>query len=109
MVIYRAVEFFTDLQDKNHAYKVGDVYPRKGLVVDNKRIYELLGSDNKQHRPVITAEVVDDEIPFTEKKYTTKQLESMTIAQIEELAKERGYVLNSTLKADIIDEFLSQQ
>ena len=104
---YRAIEFFTDLKDNNRAYKIGDEYPRKGMAVDKKRIYELLGSDNKQHRPVI--EVFNEEIPFEPKKYTAKQLESMTIAQIEQLAEDYGYEITKTLKADIIEEFLNQQ
>ena len=33
----------------------------------------------------------------------------MTIAQIEAIADERGYTITSTLKADIIEEFLEQQ
>lgn len=41
--------------------------------------------------------------------YTQEQLESMTIAQIRELAAERGYTITSSLKADIIAEFLEQQ
>lgn len=103
---YRAIQYFTDLQDNNYAYKVGDEYPRKGLVVSEHRINELISGSNKQHRPVIE-EV--EEIPFTPKKYTAKQLESMTISQIEQLAEDYGYTITETLKADIIDEFLSQQ
>lgn len=105
MKTYRAKEYFTDLQDNNHEYKVGSEYPRKGLVVSESRINELLGSNNKQHRPVI--EVFDEEIPF--EPYTAKQLETMTIAQIEQLAEDMGYEITKTLKADIIDEFLEQQ
>ena len=41
--------------------------------------------------------------------YTQEQLEEMTIAQIRELAAERGYTITSSLKADIIAEFLEQQ
>lgn len=33
----------------------------------------------------------------------------MTIAQIRELAAERGYTITANLKADIIAEFLEQQ
>lgn len=107
MVTYRAIRYFTDTKDNNYPYSVGDIYPRVGYEVSNQRLNELLGFGNKQHRPVI--EVVTEEIPFEPKKYTAKQLESMTIAQIERLADELGYELTRTLKADIIDEFLSQQ
>ena len=107
MIRYRAIQYFTDLQDNKHEYNKGDEYPRNGLTVTEKRINELLGSDNKQKRPVI--EIYTEEVPFEPKKYTTKQLESMTIAQIENLAEELGYEITKTLKADIIEEFMDQQ
>lgn len=50
---YRVIKFFTDLQDNNHAYNVGDTYPREGLNPSEERIAELSGSDNKQGVPLI--------------------------------------------------------
>lgn len=41
--------------------------------------------------------------------YTADSLSELTIAQIKELASERGYSITKTLKADIINEFLEQQ
>lgn len=41
--------------------------------------------------------------------YTQSDLESLTIAQIRELAGEMGYTITATRKADIIAEFLDQQ
>lgn len=103
---YKAICFFTDLQDNRHPYNVGDIFPRNGFIVSENRIKELLGSANKQHRPVIE-EVKETESDFV--YYTQAELEKMTIAQIETIAEERGYSITQTLKADIIDEFLSQQ
>lgn len=54
--MYRVIEFFTDLQDNNYAYKVGDEFPRHGLNVSEERIRELSGSNNKRHMPLIVAE-----------------------------------------------------
>ena len=51
--MYKVIHFFNDLQDKNHAYNVGDTFPRKGLVVTEERLAELAGSDNKQGKPLI--------------------------------------------------------
>ena len=104
---YRAIHSFTDAKDNKYPYSAGDLYPRAGYEVSKQRLNELLGFGNKQHRPVI--EVFTEEIPFEPKKYTAKELESMTIAKIEDLAEELGYEITRTLKADIIDEFLSQQ
>lgn len=41
--------------------------------------------------------------------YTADDLYAMTVVQIKALAAELGYSLKKTLKADIIEEFLSQQ
>ena len=51
--MYKVVEYFTDLQDNNYPYQVGDTYPRKGLTVTEERITELSGKDNKRGIPLI--------------------------------------------------------
>jgi hypothetical protein len=51
--MYEVIKYFIDLQDKNHAYNVGDTYPRKGLEVKPERFAELAGSENKQGEPLI--------------------------------------------------------
>lgn len=50
---YRVIKFFTDLQDREHPYNVGDSFPRPGHEVSEERIKELAGSDNKRHTPLI--------------------------------------------------------
>lgn len=51
--MYKVVSFFHDLQDGNHEYKVGDVYPRDGYKPSTTRIKELSGDDNAQGKPLI--------------------------------------------------------
>lgn len=51
--MYKVVKFFTDLQDNNHAYNAGDIFPREGVTVTEDRIAELAGSANKQGQPLI--------------------------------------------------------
>lgn len=46
--MFRVIEFFTDLQDGNHAYNVGDTFPREGVTVTADRIKELSGTQNKR-------------------------------------------------------------
>lgn len=58
---YRVIEYFTDLQDNNYAYNVGDVFPHVGMEVTPSRIAELAGSNNKRKMPLI--ERVADETP----------------------------------------------
>lgn len=52
---YRVISFFTDLQDNNYPYRVGDTYPRKGGRTNKKRIEELLGEENRQKKRLIEA------------------------------------------------------
>ena len=51
--MYKVIKFFTDLQDGSYPYHVGDVYPREGLTVSQKRFNELSGSKNLQKTPLI--------------------------------------------------------
>ena len=50
---YRAVTTFTDLQDNNHMYQAGDLFPRKGFKVSDERLVELSTDKNRRHKPVI--------------------------------------------------------
>ena len=51
--MYKVIKHFTDLQDKNHPYYVGDNFPREGLEVKPERLEELAGPNNKQGVPLI--------------------------------------------------------
>lgn len=53
--MYRVIKFFTDLQDNNHPYNVGDEFPRKGVAVTEARLAELAGRNNAQKVPLIQA------------------------------------------------------
>lgn len=46
--MYVVKVFFTDLQDNNYAYNVGDTFPRDGMAVTSDRIKELSGTQNKR-------------------------------------------------------------
>lgn len=52
---YEVVVTFTDLQDGEHLYNVGDEYPRTGYKPSAKRIDELSGANNKRGKPLIKA------------------------------------------------------
>ena len=58
----KVIKHFTDLQDNNFAYNVGDEYPRKGMSVLPSRIRELASDENRQGVPLI------EEIPDVEEK-----------------------------------------
>jgi hypothetical protein len=71
---YKVIKHFVDLQDNNHKYDIGDIYPRKGLNVLQSRINELATNKNLQKTPLIEEipEVVEE--PKKEKK--TKSVET---------------------------------
>lgn len=51
--MYKAIVDFADLQDKEHIYKVGDIFPRPNVEVSEERIRELSTGLNKLGRPLI--------------------------------------------------------
>ena len=51
--MYKVIKYFTDLQDNNYAYHVGDTFPRNGVDVDAVRIAELSSDKNLQGVPLI--------------------------------------------------------
>jgi hypothetical protein len=51
--MYEVIKYFTDLQDNDHPYAAGDIFPRSGLVVTEERYAELAGSNNLQREPLI--------------------------------------------------------
>lgn len=62
--MYRVIKHFTDMQDNNYSYDVGDEYPRKNLSVLPSRIKELASDKNRQGVPLIE----EIEEPKPEKK-----------------------------------------
>ena len=51
--MYKVIKRFRDLQDNNHAYSVGDTFPRNGVEVDAERIAELASDKNRLGVPLI--------------------------------------------------------
>lgn len=90
--MYKVISYFTDLQDFNHPYKVGDEFPRLGLKVTEARLQELAGSNNKQGKPLIAkveepkVEVVED----VKAEYTKTEINRMSTAELKEVAKSNG-------------------
>ncbi len=86
-MIYKVIHFFTDLQDNNYPYSVGDLYPRNGLSVSEARIRELSGKDNKRGKPLIVAEL---EVKVISRPYTKSEINRMPTAELKALAAEKG-------------------
>lgn len=64
--MFKVIKHFTDMQDGNFSYNIGDEFPRKGMSVLPSRIKELAGRNNRQGCPLI------EEIPEAEEKAKKK-------------------------------------
>lgn len=69
--MYKTVVMFTDLQDNNYKYEVGDEYPRLGLKPSLARIKELSTPANR--RGVALIEEVED-MPFSDGAVTEEDV-----------------------------------
>ena len=97
---YKVIHRFTDLQDFNHLYNVGDTFPRIGMKVSQSRIDELASSKNKLKTPLIELEKdkkIDDFSQYMnepeetkEAEYTKTEINRMSTADLKELAEKNG-------------------
>lgn len=68
---YKVIKRFVDLQDNNHKYDIGDIYPRKGLNVLQSRINELATNKNMQRTPLI--EEIQEKVEEPKKKIKSEE------------------------------------
>lgn len=116
---YKVIHYFTDLQDFNHPYKVGDTFPRLGLKVSDKRLDELASNKNKQGKPLIkkvdekiednVMEITDEEVT-KENQFTKTEINRMSTAELKEVAKlngveDAGDMTGGELKKVLIEKF----
>ena len=96
---YKVIEYFTDLQDDNFAYNVGDKYPREGKDVSEERLTELSTGANLRGVPLIeevrgAEETADATISKKETVATTEEDSEVedadNAAPVEEEPKKRG-------------------
>ncbi|XKF73193.1 Rho termination factor N-terminal domain-containing protein [Staphylococcus pseudoxylosus] len=76
-MIYEVIKYFTDLQDNDYEYNVGDIFPRKRLRVTDERLRELSTDENRQRVPLIK--------PISE----AKDFSSMKVSELKEVAKKQ--------------------
>lgn len=90
--MYKALVYFTDLQDENYAYQPGDTFPRDGLEVSEKRLTELASMMNKRRTPVI--EWVKEEPTLDDMKnafkLTKSEVNGMRTADLQDLGAKLG-------------------
>lgn len=89
---YKVIKYFTDLQDNDHEYNVGDLFPRDGKEVSEERLTELSTKNNRQSKALI--ERVQEQVDYS----------AMKVSELKELAKERGINGYSDMKkVDLIE------
>lgn len=71
--MYKVVKYFTDAQDGNFPYEVGDEYPRKGLNVLPSRLKELSTKANRRKEILIEEVPEVKETPKKEKKKSVEK------------------------------------
>lgn len=69
--MYKVIKHFTDLQDNNHPYSVGDIFPRSMVEVTEARLKELASCNNRQGVPLI--ELVEEKAEEEPKKPAAKK------------------------------------
>lgn len=107
---YKVIHYFVDLQDSNHPYNAGDLFPRIGLVVTDARIKELTSSNNKQGKPLIECVAkVEELVKESETTLTKTEINRMPLAELKELAKSEGLdasgMKGSEIKAALIEKY----
>lgn len=107
--MYKVIHFFTDLQDFDYPYDVGDVFPRHGKEVGEDRLKELSGENNRQRRPLIKK--INDGDNFNEQKHTKTSINRMSTFELRELALEHDIegaekITGSELKKILIDKLV---
>lgn len=75
---YEVIKYFTDLQDNDYEYNVGDVFPREDLKVSDDRIKELSTDKNRQRTPLIKP-------VFEDENYS-----DMKVSELKQIAEKRG-------------------
>lgn len=117
--MYRVIRFFTDAQDNKHAYREGDIYPRKGVVPSDERIRELLSGNNFQRVPLI--ELVKEEIKVkaktepkdepkeeSEVQWTTEEINKMPFMKLKSIAKKYEIEVKDRAATDIRSDLIEK-
>ncbi len=70
---YIVLQYFEDLQDKNHPYRAGEQFPRPGLSVSPERFAELASKKNLRGIPLIAEESKPEEAQTVEEPVPAKK------------------------------------
>lgn len=127
--MYKVIHYFTDMQDFDRPYHVGDVFPRNGMSVSDNRLAELSSKNNRQGKALIelvkpqnepNTKLQDDfskymqppteESKVIANKYNKTIINRMSTSELKDLAKENGIdgameMTGGDLKKVLIEKF----
>lgn len=87
MAKYKVLYPFADLLDDSFVYRVGDEFPRDGVIVKPERYKELEGTGNKIGKPLIEKIEIPAEKPQTARKASVKAKDGDSTAEKEKPVK----------------------
>ena len=79
---YKVIKYFTDLQDNDRPYNVGDIFPYEGKEVTPSRLAELSSSNNRRGIPLIEL-VKDSKAKAKDVKPVDADTEAETVEVVE--------------------------
>ena len=101
--MYEVIEFFTDMQDFDHPYSVGDTFPRSGLNVSEERLAELSSENNRRGIQLIR-KISEKQKTLVE--YTKTQINRMSASELKNLAIEIGIKDSENLTGGVLKKLL---
>lgn len=117
---YEVIRYFTDAQDKEHAYHEGDIYPRDGLNPSEQRIKDLMSGNNFQkiglikplkEKPGRKAEP-KKEVKSEEVVWTKDDINKMPFMKLKSVAKQNGIRVDDReaqdIRADLIMKLVKE-
>ena len=87
--MYIVKVYFEDMQDGNHAYNPGDIYPREGYTPSKARLVELMTSANRRRMPLIALSDLDIGVNKPEAEETQTEGISESTDGIEKTKRKR--------------------
>ena len=101
--MYEVIEFFTDMQDFDHPYSVGDTFPRSGLKVSEDRLSELSSTNNRRKIQLIKKVSEEEKVKV---EYTKTQINRMSASELKNLAVEIGIKDSENLTGGVLKKLL---
>ena len=105
--MYKVIHYFTDLQDFNHPYDVGDTFPRQGVSVTEERLKELgfkRVDEGEYFNEFLTTSPIDPKV--LEEKLSDKKI--LSGLEVEDKILWCATELNTKEKIDVLADAIKE-